>query len=132
MEFQSLEELTNLYLSRLDELSTADTEKSALEQQIKSSLTAFEDTIDVMGNRAFLEEVDQYDRLRKNILVLKEEMAATALELQSRLQIIAPLVLTQSIRRRGKRITYKFMLEEGRLKVVMDLPAVTSQVISYP
>lgn len=132
MEFQSLEELTNLYLSRLDELSTADSEKSALEQQIKSSLTAFEGTIDVMGNRAFLEEVDQYDRLRKNILVLKEEMAATALELQSRLQIIAPLVLTQSIRRRGKRITYKFMLEEGRLKVVMDLPAVTSQVISYP
>lgn len=131
MEFQTLEELTSLYLSKLDELSTADTDKSTLEEQLKSTLASFEGSIDVMGNRPLLEEVDQFERLRKNIQALKEEMAETALELQSRLQIIAPLVLTHSIRRRGKRVTYKFMLEEGRLKVVMDLPAITSQVISY-
>lgn len=131
MEFQTLEELTNLYLSRLDELSTADAEKSSLEQQLKTSVAAFNGTVDVVGNRPFLEEVDQYVRLLHNIKTLKDEIAETEKELQSRLQVIAPLVLTQSVRRRGKRFTYKFMLEEGKLKVVMDMPAITSQVISY-
>lgn len=131
MEFQTLEELTNLYLSRLDELSTADAEKSTLDQQLKTSVAAFDGTVDVVGNRAFLEEVDQYVRLGHHIKSLKDEIAETEKELQSRLQVITPLVLTQSVRRRGKRFTYKFMLEEGRLKVVMDMPAITSQVISY-
>lgn len=131
MEFQTLEELTNLYLSRLDELSTADAEKSTLEQQLKTSVAAFDGTVDVVGNRPFLEEVDQYVRLVHHIKSLKDQIAETEKELQSRLRLITPLVLTQSVRRRGKRFTYKFMLEEGKLKVVMDMPAITSQVISF-
>lgn len=131
MEFVSFDEITGKYLSLLEEHAAAESDISTLEESLRQQKAELGTTIDVIGNGPFLEQVDQLARRIHELNAAKESLKSIEAQLLERLKLVAPLELSHNIRRRGKRLTYLFSVENDKLKVSMNIPAVTSQVINY-
>ncbi len=131
MEFVSFDEITGKYLSLLEEHAAAESDISTLEESLRQQKAELGTTIDVIGNGPFLEQVDQLARRIHELNAAKESLKSIESQLLERLKLVAPLELSHNIRRRGKRLTYLFSVENDKLKVSMNIPAVTSQVINY-
>jgi hypothetical protein len=132
MEFQTFEELSNRYLGLLEEYANTEAEKKQLEADIQHKKANYTHAVDIIGDRSFLEEVDQLSKYMYELQAARNGIRELEEKFVEKLELIAPLVLTHNARRRGKRITYKYEVQDGKLKVTLDVPAVTSQVIMAP